>query len=60
MKLKKEGAAYKKIKNFIGSHPISLIILIVAILYVIWIWMSLGLLHSWNEAYYLERITHVA
>ena len=60
MKVKKEGVAYKKIKNFIESHPISLVILIAASLYIIWIWMPLGLLHSWNEAYYLERITHVA
>jgi 4-amino-4-deoxy-L-arabinose transferase-like glycosyltransferase len=60
MRVNKEGVAYKKIKNFIESNPISLVILIAAILYIIWIWMPLGLLHSWNEAYYLERITHVA
>ena len=60
MKVKKEGVAYKKIKNFIEGHPISLVILIAASLYIIWIWMPLGLLHSWNEAYYLERTTFVA
>jgi 4-amino-4-deoxy-L-arabinose transferase-like glycosyltransferase len=49
-----------KIKEYIEKHPISLIILIAAILYILWMWMPLGLLHSWNEAYYLERATYVA
>ena len=60
MKEKKEGGAYKKVKEYIESHPISLIIIIAAILYIIWIWMPLGFLHSWNEAFYLERTVYVA
>jgi len=60
MKEKKEGGSYGKMRDYIESHPISLIIIIAAILYIIWAWMPLGLLHSWNEAYYLERIAYVA
>lgn len=46
--------------DFFKKHPISIILIIAAILYIIWIWLPLGLIHSWNEAYYMMRVTHVA
>ena len=35
MKEKKEGEEYKEIKDYVKSHPISLVIIIAAILYII-------------------------
>jgi len=46
--------------NFFKKHPISIILVIAAVLYVLWIWLPLGLIHSWNEAYFMMRITHIA
>jgi len=45
--------------NFFKKHPISLILIIASILYIIWIWLPLGLFHSWNEAYFLMRVTNI-
>lgn len=46
--------------DFFKKHPISLIFIIVVIIYFFWIWLPLGLIHSWNEAYYMMRVTYVA
>ena len=46
--------------DFIKKHPISILLITAAILYILWIWLPLGLIHSWNEAYYMMRVTHVA
>ena len=49
----------KNPKNFIKKHPLTTILLTAIILYIIWTWLPLGLIHSWNEAYYLQRVTHI-
>lgn len=48
-----------KVLNFVQNHPLGTILLIAIILYIIWIWLPLGLVHSWNEAYYTMRVTHI-
>ncbi len=45
--------------NFVQNHQLGTILLIALILYVLWIWLPFGLIHSWNEAYYTIRITHI-
>ncbi len=49
----------KNLRDFIKKHPISTILLIATLLYILWTWLPLGLIHSWNEAYYLQRVTHI-
>lgn len=45
--------------EFLKSPSIYHIIIVSSILYVIWIWSPLGLFHSWNEAYYLLRVSYI-
>ncbi len=44
------------------SPPKALLVVVVAALglYLMWIWRPLGLFHSWNEAYYMMRVAHIA
>ena len=49
----------EKILDFIKKHPLTTILLTATLLYIIWTWLPLGLIHSWNEAYYLQRVTHI-
>jgi len=48
-----------KLLNFIQNHQLGMIFIISIILYTIWVWLPFGLIHSWNEAYYTMRITHI-
>ena len=45
--------------SFIKKHPLCTISIIAFILYVLWIWLPFGLIHSWNEAYYTMRVIHI-
>lgn len=45
--------------SFIKKHPLCTISLIATILYILWIWLPFGLIHSWNEAYYTMRVIHI-
>lgn len=48
-----------KLLNYIQNHQLGMILLISIILYTIWVWLPFGLIHSWNEAYYTMRVTHI-
>ena len=48
-----------EIYRFIEKYPLITILLISLIFYIIWIWLPLGVLHSWNEAYYLNRVSYI-
>ena len=48
-----------KLINFVQNHQLGTILLIALILYVLWVWLPFGLIHSWNEAYYTMRVTHI-
>lgn len=48
-----------RLLNFIQNHQLGTILLIAIILYILWIWLPFGILHSWNEAYYTMRVTHI-
>jgi len=50
----------EKIIDFIRRYPLILILLTAAIMYIFWSWSPLGVVHSWNEVYYLERTDYVA
>jgi 4-amino-4-deoxy-L-arabinose transferase-like glycosyltransferase len=49
----------EKIMDFIRRYPLIIILLTATIMYVFWSWSPLGVVHSWNEAYYLERTNYV-
>lgn len=49
----------EKIMNFIKRYPLFFILLTAAIMYVFWSWSPLGVVHSWNEVYYLERTNYI-
>jgi 4-amino-4-deoxy-L-arabinose transferase-like glycosyltransferase len=60
--LRKRMGRYKlkdELCSFIKKHPLGTISLIATILYIVWIWFPLGLVHSWNEAYYTMRVTYI-
>jgi len=48
-----------RLLNFIQNHQLGTILLIAIILYILWIWLPFGIVHSWNEAYYTMRVTHI-
>ncbi len=49
-----------KIFSLLKKHPLAIILLIALIVYILWVWLPLGLIHSWNEAYYMLRMSHIA
>ena len=49
----------EEIINFYNKHPFFSILISSLFLYILWIWLPLGVIHSWNEAYYLQRVTHL-
>ena len=48
-----------EVYRFIKKHPLLIVLLVALIFYIIWIWLPLGILHSWNESYYLTRVSHI-
>jgi 4-amino-4-deoxy-L-arabinose transferase-like glycosyltransferase len=48
-----------RLLNFVQNHQLGTILLVAIILYILWTWLPLGLVHSWNEAYYTMRVTHI-
>jgi len=50
----------EKIIDFIRRYPLIIILLLATCMYIFWSWSPLGVVHSWNEVYYLERTNYVA
>ncbi len=48
------------IVDLIKKNPLFFLFACALTFYVFWTWLPLGVFHSWNEAYYMMRVTHIS